>query len=188
LDLSRAEILRNEERQETGQEPNRTLVRRSSSFYGRSGETKRGLQRAVFPGKHTHQAGSDGENVAGERRDVEVHEPASGGAEGANLTADQGQLVFDMQFEFFQANFLDLLIFRKPGLLEQGFELFRIVTMLFFQATYCFTIRLTVRFQIHRRHLRCGITPGGAAANVVVAPGELGSLKSETYHASTGAA
>jgi hypothetical protein len=58
------------------------------------------------------------------------------------------------------------------------------VTMLFFQATYCFTIRLTVRFQNHRRLLRCGIIPGGAAA-VVVRRASWLTLKSETYQAST---
>ena len=34
----------------------------------------------------------------------------SGGAESASLTPHQRQLVFDMQFELFQANFLELLI------------------------------------------------------------------------------
>ena len=91
------------------------------------------------------------------RGDVGVR-TGSGGAEGADLSPNQRQLIFNMQFELFQANFLELLVFRKPGFLEQGFELLRIVTMLFFQATYCFTIRLTVRFKIHRRHLRFGIT------------------------------
>src|ERR1035438_77419 len=111
----------------------------------------------------------------------------SGGAKSASLTANQGQLVLNMQFELFQANFLELLVFRKPGFLEQGFELLRIVTMLFFQAAYCFTIRLTIRFQNHRRLLRCGIIPGGAAANRG-SPGEFAHYKSETYQASTVAA
>src|SRR6202142_1999114 len=83
----------------------------------------------------------------------------SGRAERANLTADQGQLVLDMQFQLFQADFFELLILRKPGFLEQGFELLRIVTMLFFQAAYCFTIRLTVRFQIHRDSSGAGSFP-----------------------------
>ena len=83
----------------------------------------------------------------------------SGGAKRANLTADDRQLILDMEFEFFQANFLDLLIFRKPGFLEQFFELLRIVTMLFFQAAYCFTIRLTVRFQIHSDSSGAGSFP-----------------------------
>jgi hypothetical protein len=61
------------------------------------------------------------------------------------------------------------------------------VTMLFFQAAYCFTIRLTIRFQNHRRLLRCGIIPGGAAANRG-SPGEFAHYKSETYQASTVAA
>ena len=83
----------------------------------------------------------------------------SGGAKNARLTADDRQLILDMEFEFFQANFLELLIFRKPGFLEQFFELLRIVTMLFFQAAYCFTIRLTVRFQIHSDSSGAGSFP-----------------------------
>ncbi len=39
-----------------------------------------------------------------------VRGPLSGGAERAGLTPDQRQLVFDMQFELLQANFLELLI------------------------------------------------------------------------------
>jgi hypothetical protein len=31
------------------------------------------------------------------------------------------------------------------------------VTMFFFQTTYRFTIRVTVRFKVHRGHLRFGI-------------------------------
>ena len=121
------------------------------------------------------------------RWDVGVRTKKSGGAKSAYLTSNHGQLIFYMQFELFKADFLDLLVFRKPGFLEQGFELLRIVAMLFFQAAYCFTILLTVRFQIHRRLLRCGITPGGAAAKRG-SPGEFAHYKSETYQTSTVAA
>jgi hypothetical protein len=41
------------------------------------------------------------------------------------------------------------------------------VTMLFFEATYCFTIRLAVRFKIHSDSSGAGSFPGGAAAIVV---------------------
>jgi hypothetical protein len=81
----------------------------------------------------------------------------SGGAVSTRLAFSLDQLVFNVQFEFLQANFFELLIFGEPGLLQQCFQLFRIVAMLRFQAIYFLTIRLTVRFQIHKRHLRFGI-------------------------------
>lgn len=65
------------------------------------------------------------------------------------LRSSRSELILYMKFEFLQASFFDQVILRKPGFLEQSFQLLRIVTMLLFKAANLFTIRLTVCFQIH---------------------------------------
>src|SRR5579862_5954071 len=117
-----------------------------SLFYSRARKRK---PKAEETWASTASATAPAADVSG-RRDEMENCGALGGAERTLLLRPAGgQLILYMKFEFFQASLFDQVILGKPGFLEQRFQLLRIVTMLLFKAANLFTIRLTVRFQIH---------------------------------------